>query len=505
MSSLPNKNTPFRLRVGVIVLVCTMSWASGGQPNDLKTYYGLLHAHTLISDGLGTPEEAYSHAKTVGLDFFAVTPHNHAKAEFGAKGQRRDGLMMATNHDLYNSNETLTLVRKWKEGGQPKTETLETVSLVRAAREATNDGFVALYGQEFSTISAGNHVNVFEFEPVITADNGSFSELYEVLRESVTDTGPLPVVQLNHPDVQKDLFYNGQSAETKGKMNNDYGIDDGDLGPEFREMVRVADGFVALIEMLSGPAMKSKKVPDYQYDACENDYYFYLTQGLHVSPTAGQDNHCRLWGDVTDARTGVLCDGLSKENILEAFRSNRTFATEDKDLDLRFSVNGHPMGSIVTLDAGDEVTLAVAVTDQSEPGTGYEVSVYYGTVQQENRDEATDWEASDGLQEKQEHSGNGTLPIDGYICSGDPEFFYVKVRQDDSDRAWSAPIWLNYPKTATGGQEYVWSAKSTAKVYHMPHCKSAKLIKWENRRTGTTAPVDWRKHNCVAAAEEDES
>ena len=43
--------------------------------DQLKAYYGLLHAHTGLSDGKGTPEEAYQMAKKNGLDFFAVTDH----------------------------------------------------------------------------------------------------------------------------------------------------------------------------------------------------------------------------------------------------------------------------------------------------------------------------------------------------------------------------------------------------------------------------------------------
>lgn len=41
-------------------------------------YFGLLHAHTDLSDGLGTVEEAFSAAWAEGLDFFAVTDHSNS-------------------------------------------------------------------------------------------------------------------------------------------------------------------------------------------------------------------------------------------------------------------------------------------------------------------------------------------------------------------------------------------------------------------------------------------
>ncbi len=45
-----------------------------------KPYFGLLHSHTSYSDGMGTPDDAYKYAKKTGLDFFALTDHNHDKA-----------------------------------------------------------------------------------------------------------------------------------------------------------------------------------------------------------------------------------------------------------------------------------------------------------------------------------------------------------------------------------------------------------------------------------------
>ena len=120
-------------------------------------WYGLLHAHTYFSDGSGTPEQAYDRAEAQGLDFFAVTPHNHASAE-GLAGERRDGILIATNTDLYNATGTVTFQRE----GMAETER----SVVNAATDATDASFVALYGQEVSIISSGDRhqfrLRVFE-------------------------------------------------------------------------------------------------------------------------------------------------------------------------------------------------------------------------------------------------------------------------------------------------------------------------------------------------------
>jgi hypothetical protein len=42
---------------------------------EYNTYFGYLHAHSNLSDGEGTPVEAYTAARSAGLDFFALTDH----------------------------------------------------------------------------------------------------------------------------------------------------------------------------------------------------------------------------------------------------------------------------------------------------------------------------------------------------------------------------------------------------------------------------------------------
>ena len=53
---------------------------------------GVLHVHTTLSDGGGTPEEVVSAAKAAGLDFVAITDHNNLDAE-QVEGYR-DGVLV---------------------------------------------------------------------------------------------------------------------------------------------------------------------------------------------------------------------------------------------------------------------------------------------------------------------------------------------------------------------------------------------------------------------------
>lgn len=457
-----------------------------------KVYYGLLHAHTLLSDGSGTPAEAYAMAKANGLHFFAVTEHNHDAAEAGAK-DRTDGVQIATQPELYNGNGMVSVTRNWKQGGTMRTETISVKPLIKAAKDASTANFVGLYGQEFSTISSSNHVNVLGIDELLTIENGDFASLVSKLKSFPT----APVVQLNHPDVAMDLFYHGNKTATRKKMFNDYGIDPGDLGPHFKDLIAALDPFAHLIEVLSGPALSATVEDDFQYDAHENDYFFYLKQGFHLSPSVGQDNHYKTWGSITDARVGLIATSLSAASITEAFRLNRTFATEDKNLKVILYINGQLMGSSIQAEEESELNIQVLVEDADEPDSEYEISIYGADTEAELSTEAVNWKAKDGLLETIEVSKNGVYTIRGIFAVKAPSFFYARIVQNSTDDAWTAPVWVNEETPAAPATLFYWTSNTSSKVYHVAGCHSVGRIKPANLQSGSTPPPGRTLHECI--------
>jgi hypothetical protein len=484
---------------GLLVLSLFISLFAKAQIDPAyKVFYGLLHAHTLISDGSGVPEEAYAMAKANGLQFFAVTPHNHADAEDGAK-ERKDGVLIALNHALYNGTTNVTVTRHWNDG-TAHTETISVKPLIKAAKDATTANFLALYGQEFSTISKGNHVNVFGDDNVIESDNGDFRGLLALLKGIEQSTGRTPVLQLNHPDVQQDLFYHGTNATTIKNMFNDYGIDEGDLGPDFKDLVKAMSPYAHLIEVLSGPAMKKAREVSFKYDPNENDYFFYLKQGFHLSPSAGQDNHYKTWGAITDARTGIVSKTLTEAALFEAIRKNRTFATEDKNLKVILYLNDSIMGSSVTAPAESELHIKILIEDADEPQADYEVSIFGGKINPEPSKQATDWKQSDGLFDTINVKGNGIYNFPGVFADTVPSFYYAKIVQENGDRAWTAPVWVNENPgstvNVTPAAKFFWTSSPSSTVYHIAGCSAIDRIKPENLMSGQTPPPGRTQHNC---------
>jgi hypothetical protein len=286
--------------------------------------------------------------------------------------------------------------------------------------------FVTIYGQEFSTISTGNHMNVFDIPDVITVPNGAFDQLATWANGMHDSTGQAPLMQMNHP--------NNPATATM-----DFGHDD--FGSSQAAWVAAMDPLVELIEVLSGPAL----APHPEARATRpkpTSYLQYLDLGFHVAPSSGQDNHYPIWGSSTETRTGVIADHLTRRDILDALHSRHAYATQDRNLSVIFRVNGALQGDILHAPAaGSSLTLTVSISDQDEPAAHYSVQVL------------TD-QPGDGIVARHVPGpataivGNTASPVSlppvPFAARG--QYVLLIVTQanltGDADRVWTAPVWL---------------------------------------------------------------
>ena len=80
----------------------------------------------------------------------------------------------------------------------------------------------------------------------------------------------------------------------------------------------------------------------------EASYVKALDAGWHVMPSANSDTHEADWIAGSDVRTVLLAGSLTPADLYAAMRAQRGYATLDKNLGVRFSVNGGVMGSTLT-------------------------------------------------------------------------------------------------------------------------------------------------------------
>lgn len=384
--------------VALIVLVLFPPEYARAQLSDqFNIFFGNLHSHTSYSDGVKTPDFAYDFARNQGgLDFIAITEHNHRKAD--GKGERKDHLLIATDPSLYRD-------------------------LIRAARDKNDRGkFVTLWGQEFSAISKGNHLNVFGAGIVIddtVVKSGDYKKLYE---EWIPSRNDVQIIQFNHP-------WDGKNKALQ------YGLSQ--YGGSHRKLREAAEeAGVRLIEVINGPGTKNQTGLQATVKG-ESHYKSLLTRGYRLAPTANQDNHWITWGTLTGARTGVLAAQLNRTSILNALDARRTYASTDANLHVWFSVNGAIMGEEIDANSRD-LNIRYEIADTSEPNATYKVQVVSGS-----------FAASDSAKSKQIESNieEGEYEL-VFRVSANRAFIYLRITQSAStpsrkDKVITAPVWVS--------------------------------------------------------------
>lgn len=277
---------------------------------DWNLYFGQLHAHTDISNGAGSVEEAFQYASQVdGLDFFAVTDHSDSfdNADMGAIDA--DGVDISAD---------------WAAGKQ-------------AAASVTNGDFVGLFGFEMTWPEDKQlgHISTFNTPGWQTRDQADFENVPTALENYYKALTAVPgsVSQFNHPDT----------------VHGDFERFD-HYSPQY-------DAVVSLLEVAGEDG-----VVDCEY------YDLALDKGWHVAPTNNQNNHNGQWGDASDARTVVLAKSLTEEALYAAMKDRRVYATQDSDLAIFYELNGTVMGSI--LPKSEEAEITVFLSDPTDEAIG---------------------------------------------------------------------------------------------------------------------------------------
>ena len=120
------------------------------------------------------------------------------------------------------------------------------------------------------------------------------------------------------------------------------------------------------------------------------------------------------------ARAGLLVKELTRTGLFEAFIARRTFATTGIGLELFFSCNGFPMGSVVKAKDVPELLIQISAPEiihSVQLVCGGEIHETYSVVDKK-------------FSRKIE-------------ISSEKNFWYVRVLFENGEIAWSSPIWIN--------------------------------------------------------------
>ena len=355
-----------------------------------QLYFGQLHSHTQYSDGAGSLDAALDYVKNLpesaNVQFVAFTDHSNYFDTTGAANP--EGALYDMSLASASSQETWNSYR----------------SSVAAFNEANAGSLVALAGFEMTWSGGPGHINTFNTPGIVSRNNSTLNNktdyagmraYYALLSQQ---EGADSLSQFNHP---------GNTFGTFG---------------DFAFWDPVIDSRMYMVEAGNGEGQigAGGYYPSYEY------YTMALDKGWHLAPTNNQDNHKGRWGNANDARDVILTDDFSEQGIYDALRAMHVYATEDKNLEIGYTVNGMLLGSSLT-EVPEKLNIHVTVNDPDANDTITKVEVIVNSGKT-----AYTWDDPAVL-------ATGDLSV---TLDPDYSYYYIRVTQGDGDLAVTAPVWV---------------------------------------------------------------
>ena len=354
-------------------------------------YFGQLHSHTQYSDGAGTLTDALRYVENLpasaNVQFVAFTDHSNY---FDSSSSPNVEAALYDTSLVKDSDAN----HSWK----------TYKDTIAKFNEDNAGSMVAIGGFEMTWSGGPGHINTFNTPGIVSRNNKTLNNktddagmkaYYALLSQA---EGASSISQFNHP------------GTTFGNFK------------DFNYWDPVIDSRMYMVEVGNGEGAigAGGYYPSYE------QYIMALDKGWHLAPTNNQDNHKGKWGNANDARDVILTDDFSEQGIYEAIRALRMYATEDKNLELTYTVNGLMMGSSIT-EVPDKLNIEVTVNDPdaSDSIAKVEVVANSGKV-------AYTWDNAAQLR-----SGKLSATLDPSYS-----YYFIRVTQKDGDLAVTSPVWV---------------------------------------------------------------
>ncbi len=372
-----SRQTPILLSV-----LWSLFVAAGPAFAQYRIVWGDVHGHTSLSDGKGSLDDYFTHARdVVKLDFVIVTDHDFGNAPPWRMPRDKWTLTQA-KADQFTVNRRFVAIAGYEWTSQEKYWTQVGANVIS---ERLFPGPPKHY----------NHKNVYFPCPVdylFSAKDSAYNSP-DLLAEAVRKQGGL--IHNAHPEV-------GAA-----------GTDQFDYAPAHCAVI-------ANTEM--GPDIMQFAGKTHQINV-EQTVREFLNKGGKTGFVAGTDTH----EGKPAARTAVLVRELSRPAIFDALRHRRNYAITHARIVLDFRINGHVMGEEIEVGDKPRILVDVQGTDKIK-----EVAII--------RDGAVLHSFSPGTRnvrfERVDDSFAGSSYYYVRVVQAD------KDEHGNPSRAWSSPIWV---------------------------------------------------------------
>ena len=354
-----------------------------------RLYFGQLHSHTQYSDGAGSLESALAYIadlpESANVDFVAFTDHSNYFDKTGEVNPE------AALYDM--SKATAYSQDRWA----------SYKNAVEVFNAEKSGSMVALAGFEMTWSGGPGHINTFNTPGIVSRNN-------KTLNNKTDDAGMKAYYALlSQPEGADSISQFNHPGATFGTFK------------DFAYWDAVIDSRMYMVEVGNGEG----QVGAGGYYPSYSEYIKALDKGWHLAPTNNQDNHKGRWGNANDARDVILTDDFSEQGIYQAMRDMRIYATEDKNLEITYTVNDMPLGSIIT-EVPEKLKFDISFydPDPTDSIAKVELVVNSGKV-------AYTW-AKDEL-------AKGAVSVE---LAPEYSYYFVRVTEGDGDIAVTAPVWV---------------------------------------------------------------
>jgi hypothetical protein len=333
-----------------------------------KIYWGDIHGHTNISDGLG--DNAY--------DYFA----------FGRDVAHLD-VCALTDHGHFNWPQTIDAVKKFYAPGK-------YVTILAQEAGAGSDGYNLYYKHDDTP-----HIR-------------TWPDRIDVLLRDLYD-------QFNKKDpeiITGPHYFSGNGSDSRYPFECPF---DNRI-ERFVELCSVHGTNEYLGNPRPAPAANNK-TKFMQYG---------LAKGLRFGVIGSGDGHDShpgrtICGPYHGGLAAFMAPELTREAIWNALWNYKVYASSFDRIYLEFTINNQPMGSDITVKSGSRLKVHYYVIGQTD-----EVKVFLIRNNEEYKIDSTD-------------KGIIEVNLEDTPIAKD-NFYYLRVVQDNGERAWSTPIWVTLQK-----------------------------------------------------------
>ncbi|MBA7518126.1 hypothetical protein ES705_10192 [subsurface metagenome] len=360
--------------------------------NSLNLYWGDIHGHTNLSDGAAPVDFYYKAARDITcFDFSSVTDHEYQGP-----------------HKFFDEEISIELTRNDWELIKKKTK-----EYYQAGR------FVTFLGYEWTGRRDGvkdteGDKNVYYIED----DMPIFSKLE---RESATSQNLWKILRDKNINALTIPHHTASGWHTLGSdlENHD---------PEFQPVIEIYS-MHGNSEYSGNPRPLIKENNQgYAQNALEKGYRMGFVAGsdshtLHLNvpnvPMGLPYLTLRFRGGIT----AIMAEELTRESLFDAIKKRRVYATTGERILIDFKINEYMMGEEIIFEGKAKIFGSIAGTDKLAK---VELIKNNKVVYQiKPKGEKVEFSFEDIIQKDKAY------------------FYYLRVTQNDSEMAWSSPIWIN--------------------------------------------------------------